>query len=142
MTKASNLTAAIKDRLELIAPSNGYHTDLKAVFELRPAKDSQPTPFALFAWQEDTTEKRGQRDAQRSRSYVVQGVFDSSVGFADLDRFHYDVLRAVGYGAKVFENPIPAEIISDSAEVEPAADGSSKTTITITLEARYTEAYA
>ncbi|MBU1282878.1 MAG: hypothetical protein KJ989_15265 [Gammaproteobacteria bacterium] len=142
MTRGTDLTADIKANLELINPAAGYYTDLKGVFELRAAKDNQPMPFALLAWQDDATEKRGLRDAQRLRSYAVQGVFPSEAALADLEKFHFDVLRALGYGARVFGRPINAVIVGDSAEIEPAIDGSTKTTITITLEARYTEAYA
>ncbi|MDP2446593.1 hypothetical protein [Pseudomonas sp.] len=142
MTRGTDLNDDINARLELISPSRGFYTDLKGVFELRPAKDSQPTPFALLGWAEDATERRGQRDAQRARSYVIQGVFDSNATLAQLEKFHYDVLRALGYGAGEFERPVRGTIVSDSAELEPAADGSSKSKITITLEARYAEAYA
>jgi len=142
MTRATDLSAAIKARLELIAPSGGYYTNLKGVFELRPAKDSQPLPFALLAWQDDAAEKRGLRDAQRLRNYVVQGVFSSHATLSEMEKFHFDVLRALGYGAAEFERQIPGVIVTDSAELDPAADGSTKSIITITLEARYTEAYA
>lgn len=142
MTRGTDLNADIKARLELISPARSYFTDLKGVFELRPVKDDQPTPYALFGWQEDATEQRGLRDAKRARSYVVQGVFESEATLEQMDKFHFDVLRALGYGAEVFERAIRGTIVSDSAELEPAADGSSKSKITITLEARYAEAYA
>lgn len=142
MTKGVTMTEAVSARLELIKPAAGYFTDLKAVYQLRPASDSAPMPYALLAWELDASEERGLRDAKRGRTYVVQGVFSKSATLSELERFHFDVLRALGYGAAEFERPIPGQIVSDSAELEPAADGSTKQRITITLEARYAESYA
>lgn len=142
MTNGVTMTEAVNARLELIKPSAGYYTDLKGVYQLRPASDNAPLPYALLAWELDASEQRGLRDAKRGRTYVVRGVFSKAATLAELERFHFDVLRALGYGACEFERPIPGQIVSDSAELEPAADGSTKQRITITLEARYTEPYA
>ncbi|WP_324730977.1 hypothetical protein [Pseudomonas paeninsulae] len=142
MTRATELSAAIRARLEQISPENGYHTDLKAVLEFRPAKDSQPAPFALLRWVEDRTDSRRLRDALRSRDYIVRGVFSRTATLADLERFHYDVLRSLGWGGGVFDRPLPGDVLSDSAEIEEAEDGSGHRVITITLEARYAEPYA
>jgi hypothetical protein len=142
MTRATDLTDAVRARLELIAPANGYYTDLKGVVEFKQARDTQPTPFALLRWVEDRTEKKSHRDAQRAREYIVQGVFSRTATLADLERFHYDVLRALGWGGGEFDRPIPGQLVSDSAGIEEADDGSKYHTITITLEARYAEPYA
>lgn len=142
MTRATELSAAIKARLELILPVNGYHTALSGVFDLGPVKDTQPTPYALLRWVEDQTSDRRLKDAKRGRNYEVVGVFGRTATLADLELFHFDVLRALGWGCEQFARPLPGEIVSDSAEVEPAANGANYHTITITLEAQYVEVYA
>lgn len=142
MTRATELSAAIKARLELIQPVNGYHTALTGVFDLGPVKDTQPLPYALLRWGDDQTSDRRLKDASRARSYVVEGVFSRAATLADLERFHYDVLRALGWGCEVFDRPLPGTVVSDSAEIEPAANGTTYHTVTITLEAQYVEVYA
>lgn len=142
MTRATELSAAVKARLELIQPVNGYHTALSGVFDLGPVKDTQPAPYALLRWVEDQTSDRRLKDAKRGRNYEVVGVFSRAATLADLERFHFDVLRALGWGCEVFARPLPGEIVSDSAEIEPAANGATYHCITITLEAQYVEVYA
>lgn len=142
MTRATELSTGLKARLELIQPVNGYHTALSGVFDLGPVKDTQPTPYALLRWGDDQTSDRRLKDAARVRNYEVVGVFGRAATLADLELFHFDVLRALGWGCEVFERPLRGEIVSDSAEVEPAANGTTNHTITITLETRYVEVYA
>lgn len=142
MTRATDLSAALKARLELIQPLNSYHTALSGVFDLGPVKDTQPTPYALLRWVDDQTSDRRLKDAHRTRSYEVVGVFGRAATLAELEQFHFDVLRALGWGCDVFTRPLPGEIISDSAEVEAAANGATNHIITITLEAQYVEVYA
>lgn len=141
MTRATELSAAIVARLGLINPANGYNTALNGVFELCPVKDTQLPPYALLRWADDQTTDKRLKDAKRGRNYEVEGVFPRAASLADMERFHFDVLRALGWGGGIFERPVPGEITSDSAEIVPAAKGGGFHTITITLETQYVEVY-
>lgn len=142
MIKAEQLNAAIFSRLQGITVAAGYHTDLQGVFELLPAKDTQLPPYALLRWTED--ERYDKRPAQdiRRRTYVIEGVFARSVTLSQIERFRADVSKALGAAAGEFSRPIPAELISESAELSPAEDGSGKHSLLITIQADYVETYS
>ncbi len=141
MSKSVQLSQAIQARLGLICPSNGYATDLKAV-HTEEVSDDKPKPMALLSWGEDETRERVLTKVTRSRAYVIEGVFPRSAELADLERFHQDVLRALGWAGGEFDRPLPGQLVSDTAEILRMESGAQARRIVITIQTTYVENYA
>lgn len=142
MTKAEQLNAAIFDRLQGITVAGGYHTDLQGVFELAPVKDTQQPPYVLMRWTEDELQEKRLSQEKRQRTYVIEGVFGRAVTLSQIERFRADVSKALGATSVEFSRPIPAELISEAAELSKAEDGSGKHSLLITIQADYVETYS
>ncbi|MCY1523593.1 hypothetical protein D9M68_584970 [compost metagenome] len=141
MSKSVQLSQASEARLGLISPSNGYATDLKAVYTSE-VPDDKPKPMALLSWVEDETRTRVLTKVTRNRAYVIEGVFPRSAELAELERFHQDVLRALGWAGGEFDRPLPGEIVSDTAEILRTDGGAQSRRILITIQTNYVENYA
>lgn len=126
----------------MIRPSKGFYTDLKAVCDEVGPGDSSGWPVALLTWGDDETKERTLFKVTRHRSFVIEGVFSRSAKRRDLERFHFDVLRALGWGGDEFDRPIRGQILSDSAEIPRQEPGAKVRLITITVLVQYTEDYS
>ncbi|MCY1465275.1 hypothetical protein D9M71_833970 [compost metagenome] len=98
--------------------------------------------MALLSWGEDETRERVLTKVTRSRAYVIEGVFPRSAELADLERFHQDVLRALGWAGGEFDRPLPGQLLSDTAEILRMDSGAQARRIVITIQTTYVENYA
>lgn len=140
MTKATELTRAIESRLQGIAPANGYHTALNGVFLRKAPDDKQATPFALLRIADDQSLERSPMTARRNATFEIEGVLPRSATLIEMQQFHADVLKALGWAGGVFDRPIPGECKQDSAEFpnDPTADRSR---VIVTVDVEYVEKY-
>lgn len=140
MTVATDLTRAIEARLQGIAPANGYKTALNGVFLLKAVDDKQPRPYALLRIREDVTLERSLQSVRRSAIFEVEGVFSRGTSLMDMQLFHADVLRALGWYGGVFDRPIPGQCKQDSVEYpnDPSADTRR---MIVTIDVEYVEKY-
>jgi hypothetical protein len=140
MTVATELTRAIEARLEAIAPSNGYKTALKGVFLIKAVEDKQPAPYALLRIADDQTLDKLPRTAKRQASYEVEGVFPRSATLIEMQLFHDDVLRALGWAGGEFDRPIPGQCKQDSVEY-PNEPGATQRRVIVMFDVEYVEQY-
>lgn len=145
MPKGVDLSAAVKARLEQMAPARGYHTELRAVYDDGSVGDNKPMPFALLDWAEDSApdpEKRMLTQMQRVRQYQVVGVFPAKTPGADLERFAWDCVRALSSLGDEFSRPLPGQLKGDTASIMPIGEGSQLRRVVVTIEIHYVETYA
>lgn len=140
MTVATELTRAIEARLQGIAPVNGYKTSLTGVFLLKAVDDKQPAPYALLRISDDQTLEKLPRTAKRIASYEIEGVFPRSATLIEMQLFHDDVLRAIGWAGGEFDRPLPGQCKQDTVEYpnDPAAP---QRKVIVTLDVEYVEKY-
>ncbi|WP_350447617.1 hypothetical protein ABS648_03415 [Pseudomonas solani] len=142
MPRSAEISADIEARLQLIQPNKGFYTDLKGVFDDDAPGDKRPLPLALLTWEDDEPKDRVLAKVTRHRSFVIDGVFPRSAKRRDLERFHFDVLRALGWGGDEFDRKIRGQILSDSAEIPRQEPGAKVRLITITVLVQYVEDYS
>lgn len=140
MTVATELTRAIEARLQGIAPVNGYKTDLKAVSLLKAVDDKQPVPYALLRISDDQTLEKQLRTARRQATFEIEGVFPRAATLTEMQLFHDDVLRALGWAGGEFDRPLPGQCKQDSVEYlnEP---GATARKVIVTVDVEYVEKY-
>lgn len=142
-TKASAVTAALRERLELIQPGNGYLTSLANVYT--PADkvpDDGPYPYALIRPLTDTGTGQAAQQATRLRQFEVEVVFSKTAGEDQLSAVHVDVLRTLGFGRDLTEREFPGELAGEDEATFRWASGGEKThSITIGLGVQYVETY-
>ncbi|GJN49442.1 hypothetical protein [Pseudomonas tohonis] len=142
MPRSDEISADIEARLQMIRPSKGFYTDLKAVCDEDAPGDGAGLPVALLTWGEDETKDKAMSKVTRLRSFVIEGVFPRRAKRIELERFHFDVLRALGWGGGEFDRKIRGQLLSDSAEIPRQEPGAKVRLITITVLAQYTEDYS
>lgn len=142
-TKASTLTPALSERLQLIKPVNGYLTDLVGVYTPTDrVPDEAPKPYALIRPVADARTSQAAYEATRVRTYELELVFSKAVGEQALCDAHVDVLRALGFGQDQPARQFPGLVDEpDEAEFRWAQKGETTHSITITLGVGYAEKY-
>ncbi|TLX54869.1 hypothetical protein DN824_20520 [Stutzerimonas nosocomialis] len=143
MTRGTELSAAIVQRLEAIRIENGYHTDVARVYGFGERKpDKAPMPYILARIAEDEMEEAVGTTVSRAARYEIEGVMPRSASLQDLQLLHYDILRTLGSGqlphVRPLKNGWPFE---ESAEYEPDTDGSTTRSVTSSITIRYVEKY-
>lgn len=138
------VTAAAKERLELIKPAAGFYTDVQAVFAApKVATDKTPKPFVLLIGGADRRLDLAGRQGLRVREYEIEGVFSVTATEQDLANFHVDVLHAFGIGQDLPERKFPGLLDEegDEAEYRWAVKGETTQSITIRLGIQYVQTY-
>ncbi|WP_339521732.1 hypothetical protein [Pseudomonas sp. EA_35y_Pfl2_R111] len=141
--KASDVSAALRLRLEQIKPVNGYSTDLVRAYEPdETVQDTAPKPYALIRPSVDTRTGLANRQATRVRQFEIEVVFSKSSPLSAMDAVHVDVLRALGIGQDLYERIFPGLIEDeDEATWRFAQKGETTHSITITIGVTYVETY-
>lgn len=142
MPRSAEISADIEARLQLIQPNKGFYTDLKGVFDDDAPGDKRPLPLALLTWEDDEPKDRVLAKVTRHRSFVIEGVFARKTPRHELERFHFDVMRSLGWGGGTFERKIRGEVLSDSAVMPRPEHGATVRLITITVLVQYVEDYS
>lgn len=143
MTKASTISQAISQRLELIKPANGFATEVAAVYGFGQSKpDKAPLPFLLARIASDERENASGNALLRAVSYQIEGVLPRSASLQQLQELHHDIIKTIGAdplpGVRLLES---GWMFEDSAEFDPDNDGSTYRTVVVTLIIRYVETY-
>jgi hypothetical protein len=142
-TKASAVTAALRDRLEQIHPNNGYITELARVYgPTDKVPDAGPFPYALVRPGVDGSTSWAGIQATRVRQFELEVVFSKAAEEDQLSAVHVDVLRALGVGLDQPERKFPGLVEDEEQASFRWASGGEKThSITITLGVLYVETY-
>lgn len=143
MTKATDLSAALEQRLQTIDTSTGYATNLQAVYGFgERVRDGAATPYLLVRLARDEVEQRAGRAVARIAQYEIEGVFARTASLQDLQRCQHDILRALGAGEILPDRPLkPGEPIEEAVEYDPEQNGSPHRRFISTLSIRYVEQY-
>lgn len=142
-SKASAVTAALRERLGEISQANGYYTDLRAVYgPTDRVRDKAPLPYVLVRPAGDSRTGLAVTQATRLRTIEVEVVFPASADEQALCDVHVDVLRALGIGRDLPERQFPGLLDEqDEAQFDWASQGGTNHRITITLGVTYVESY-
>lgn len=143
MTKGTELSSGILDRLEVISPANGYHTEVQRVYGFGERKpDKAPMPYILARIAEDQLEESVGTTASRAARYEIEGVMSRSASLHDLQLLHHDILRTLGTGQLPHVRPLKSGWpFEETAEYEPDIDGSTTRSVTSSITIRYVEKY-
>ncbi|WP_271103701.1 hypothetical protein [Pseudomonas tohonis] len=144
MTKASEIGAQVKQRLEQITPANGYLTDVRGVFSgTDNVKDSQPKPYLLVRVELDRRTSSAGTEKTRLRTYKIEAVFKGSAEDSELDALGVDIQRALGFGRDDWDDCLPG-IVDDEDAMEytyGAGRGVSTRSLFVTIGVTYSENY-
>ncbi|WP_312115303.1 hypothetical protein [Stutzerimonas nitrititolerans] len=143
MSKVSEISKGLRDRLEQINPSNGYLTQIQRVYgPTDKPRDKAPMPLALIRPQADTKTSVAGFQATRVRTYEIEVQFAKSADEAELSNAHVDILRALGFGQDQPERKFPGLLEDeDQAEFRFATEGETTHSITLTIGVLYVESY-
>lgn len=143
ITKASAVTAALRERLDRIKPDGGYLTDLRGVYvPSETVQDRAPLPYALIRPASDVRTGLAGIQATRVRQFEIEVVFPKSAEEDALSAVHVDILRALGIGQELPERKFPGLLEEeDSAEFRWASSGEKTHSITIAIGVLYAETY-
>jgi hypothetical protein len=142
-TKASQVSADLRARLEEICQDNGYFSNLQNIYgPFDRVDDRAPLPYVLVRVVSDIRTSSAGVQATRSRTFEIEGVFGKSSEEEDLDAFHVDVLRALGFEKYQPERKFPG-LIDEEDEAVPsyASQGNNTHSMTITVGVVYAETY-
>lgn len=143
MSKASEISKGLRERLEKITPANGYATQLQRVYgPTDKPRDKAPMPLALIRPQADTKTSGAGFQATRVRTYEIEVQFAKSADESELSNAHVDILRALGFGQDQPERKFPGLLEDeDQAEFRFATEGETTHSITLTIGVLYVESY-
>ncbi|WP_314407349.1 hypothetical protein [Pseudomonas kuykendallii] len=143
MTKATQVTAALCERLAEISRGNGYLTDLQRVYDpFERVQDKAPLPYALVRYPLDSRTSNASYQATRVRTFEIECVFGKSAEPGALDDLHVDLLRCLGFGQDQPERVFPGLIEDqDEAEFVPASEGKNTHSLILTIGVTYVETY-
>lgn len=144
MMRASELTGALVRQLESVNSVNGYVTDLCGVHvHTEAVPDGAQLPCALVNIDSpDIITGRASVQATRERTYSIQIVFNRRATEAELNAANNDVLRCLGFGRHEYDREMKG-LITESQETsyDFAGNGSSYTSVTISVTFVYVETY-
>lgn len=143
MTRGSELTTAIVERLEAVSPADGYHTAAVRVYGFGERKpDKAPTPYILVRIASDEMEESVGTTASRAARYEIEGVMPRSASLQDLQLLHHDILKTLGTGQLPHVRPLKSGWpFEESAEYEPDIDGKTTRSVISSITLRYVEKY-
>lgn len=143
MTKGTELSAAIMERLRAINQAGGFHTEIRAVYGFGERKpDKAPSPYLLVRIMEDSTVDMVGTAVCREARYEIEGVMSRSAGMAELQLLHYDIHRTLGTGQLPHIRPLkPGWPYEETAEYMPDQDGSTDISVISSITIRYVEKY-
>jgi len=143
MTRGTELSIGIIERLQTISPANGYHTQVERVYGFGERKpDKAPMPYILARIADDELEDTVATAASRAARYEIEGVMSRSASLQDLQLLHHDILRTLGTGQLPHVRPLKSGWpFEEAAEYEPDIEGSTTRSVTSSITIRYVEKY-
>lgn len=144
MSKASEITRQVKERLEQIGTDRGYSMDVKAVFTGSDnGKEKQAPPYLVLRVLQDRRTSTAGTQATRLRTYQIEVVFNSSAEDSLLDDAGVDILRALGFGQDDWDERLPG-LVDDEDTMEytyRAAQGVATRSLFVAVGVTYAETY-
>jgi len=143
MTRGTELSSGIIERLQTISPANGYHTKVERVYGFGERKpDKAPMPYILARIATDELEEAVGTTASRAARYEIEGVMPRSSSLQDLQLLHHDILKTLGTGQLPHVRPLKSGWpFEEAAEYEPDIEGSTTRSVTSSITIRYVEKY-
>lgn len=143
MTRATELSEALEQRLESINQANGFHTEIAGVYGFGKSKsDKAPLPFLLVRAAGDDREDEKAGKVLRAATYQIEGVLPRSASLQDLQRLQHDIIKTIGADPLPMVRPIESGwLFEESTEFDPENDGSSYRTVVVSVTLRYVETY-
>lgn len=143
MTRGTELSSGIIERLQTISPANGYHTKVERVYGFGERKpDKAPMPYILARIATDELEEAVGTTASRAARYEIEGVMPRSSSLQDLQLLHHDILKTLGTGQLPHVRPLKSGWpFEEVAEYEPDIEGSTTRSVTSSITIRYVEKY-
>lgn len=143
MTKATELSEALEQRLEAIKQAAGFHTELLGVYGFGKTKpDKAPLPCLLVRLASDDREEEKAGKVLRAATYQIEGVLSRTASLQDLQRLQHDILKTIGVNPLPMARPMPSGwLFEESTEFDPENDGSSYRTVVVNVTLRYVETY-
>lgn len=143
MTRGTELSAAIVDRLRSITQANGAHTEVKQVYGFGERKpDKAVPPYLLVRIMDDATAEMVGTAVLREARYEIEGVLPRSCALTDLQLLHYDIHKTLGTGQLPHTRPLkPGWPYEESAEFTSEQDGSTERSVISSITIRYIETY-
>lgn len=143
MTRGTELSSGIIERLQAISPANGYHTHVERVYGFGERKpDKAPMPYILARIAEDELEETVGTTASRAARYEIEAVMPRSASLQDLQLLHHDILRTLGTGQLPHVRPLKSGWpFEEATEYEPDIEGSTTRSVTSSITIRYVETY-
>lgn len=143
MTRGTELSSGIIERLQTISPASGYHTKVERVYGFGERKpDKAPMPYILARIATDELEEAVGTTASRAARYEIEGVMPRSSSLQDLQLLHHDILKTLGTGQLPHVRPLKSGWpFEEVAEYEPDIEGSTTRSVTSSITIRYVEKY-
>ena len=143
MSRSTELSTALEQRLEAISQAAGYSTEVAGVYGFGKAKpDKAPLPCLLVRVAEDVKEDQVGDKWLRAATYQVQGVFPRTATLQDLQRLHHDIIRSIGADPLPMVRPLAnGWLMEESAEFDPETEGSAYRNLMVSITLRYVETY-
>lgn len=143
MTRATELSDALEQRLEAIKQAAGFHTELVGVYGFTKVKpDKAPLPCLLVQVTSDDPVEVAGNKISRSATYQIQGVLARSASLQDLQCLQHDIIKTIGADPLPGVRPLKSGwLFEESTEFDPENDGSSYRTVVVSVTLRYVETY-
>lgn len=149
MTKATDVTAAIHERLQGILTANGFLTDVGnnvvrgAIYSM-PVPELLPVVALYSASDAEATPGSGRTTRRHSRNYVIEALFIPPPGaFVDelQDNILYDLRRALSDRNGMTLGGAAIQISTGTAVLDDPEIGGQVAIVRLPVTADYTENY-
>ena len=143
MTRATELSEALDQRLEAIKQAAGFHTEIAGVNGFGKNKpDKAPLPFLLMRITGDDKEDERAGKFLRAATYQIEGVLPRTAALQDLQHLHHDIIKTIGADPLPMVRPLDSGwLFEESTEFDPENDGSRFRTVVVSVTLRYIETY-
>lgn len=143
MTKATDLSEALEQRLEAIKQANRFATEVAGVYGFGKTKpDKAPLPCLLVRITSDDRIGAQGNALLRAVSYQIEGVMPRSASLQELQALHHDIIKTIGADPLPGARMMPGGwLFEDAAEFDPDNDGSTYRCVVVTVTMHYVETY-
>lgn len=146
MTKATQISQAIQQRLQQITVANGYLTDLgQRVFRGRAAlyQDQAARPYACLISSSDEPDPESRRRAKLNREYQLVITLDAAADYDEhQDALLFDVRRALSYTSQAdVLDGLALRLDLGTATLDDPALGSEIAQVSLPITVQYGEVY-
>lgn len=144
--KSTQITQALKARLDPISPANGYYTDLKAVYRglegLSLPADTPLPVLAIRTLSDAQTDRQGVKGRQ-SREVHIEGLIEVTDDHPEdaLDALLWDIRTALNLAEERTLGGLAVSIEPQTATYDYPESGSAIVKLTLPLTITYIDTY-